>query len=48
MNVYIYAGTSRFEAIEPIIPGNEQAEVGTTYKIGPDKGFLIVAYPNKD
>jgi len=48
MNVYLYAGTSRVDATEPIVAGNEQVEIGTTYKIGAYDGLLLIAYPNKD
>lgn len=48
VNVYIYGGNSRYEATESVISGNQQASVGTTYSIGVDKGFLIVAYPDAD
>lgn len=47
MNVFIYGGTSRKEATQSVIAGNQQASEGSTYTIGADKGFLIVAYPNE-
>lgn len=46
-NVYIYGGRSRTEATESLIRGNAQASAGTTYSIGADKGFLVVAYPDE-
>lgn len=48
MNVYVYAGLSRLDAVHSVIPDNVQAQVDSTYTIGVDKGFLIVAYPNQD
>jgi len=48
MNVFLYGGTSRTEAITPIVPGNEEVAVGTTYKIAAYDGLLLVAYPNRD
>lgn len=46
MNVFLYSGTSRVEATEPIVAGNEQAQIGTTYKVAAYDGMLLVAYPN--
>ena len=47
MNTYIYGGLNRLEAKESLIQDNEQATFGTTYSVGIDKGFLVVAYPNE-
>lgn len=36
------------DAKDSVISGNAQASVGSTYTVGIDKGFLIVAYPDSD
>ena len=36
------------QAKDSIVSGNEQASVGTTYSVGVDKGFLVVAYPDEN
>jgi len=46
MNVYIYGGQSRNQATESITENNEPIELGKTYSIDYQKGFLVVAYPN--
>ena len=48
MNVYIYGGTSRENATNTIVSGNEQAQVGKVYQvdISREVGILVVAYPS--
>jgi hypothetical protein len=48
MNVYIYGGKNRFSATEEVVSGNTQIKLNRNYTIDISKGFLIVAYPNKD
>lgn len=48
MNVYLYGGRSRKSAYENITNGNIQATLGLVYNISAYRGFLIVAYPNKN
>ena len=48
MNVYIYGGKNRFEATEEVVSGNSAVKLNRNYTIDISKGFLIVAYPNKD
>lgn len=48
MNVYIYGGKSRLTAFENVTANNSQAVMGTPYNISAYRGFVVVAYPNKD
>lgn len=48
MNVYIYGGSSRFNATIPLVKDNEPIETGKTYTIDANDGMLIVAYPNHE
>lgn len=47
MNVYLYGGTSRFNATESVVENNAPVELGKTYLIDHKTGFLLVAYPNE-
>ena len=48
MNVYIYGGKSRDSAYENITSNNSKVELNQAFNISAYRGFLIVAYPNKD
>jgi hypothetical protein len=48
MNVHIYEGNDRLSANVSLIAGNKPPKVGQTYVLIPDRGALIVAYPDKD
>lgn len=50
MNVYIYGGTSRENATNTIISGNQQPKVGQVYQveISREVGIMVVAYPIKN
>ena len=48
MNIYIYGGSSRWQATENVIPSNSWAEVGGKYKIEYEIGMLLIAYPNAE
>ena len=47
MNVYLYGGPSRTQATKSVIEGNLPVELGKTYHVDYDLGFLVVAYPNE-
>ena len=47
MNVYLYAGKSRFEATESVVENNAPVELDKVYSIDHNTGFLLVAYPNE-
>lgn len=46
MNVYLYGGPNRNEATKSVTQNNEPVELGKTYSIDYQVGFLVVAYPN--
>ena len=48
LNVYLYGGRDRYNAVESIISGNKKAELNTNYTVDVDDGFLIVAYPDEN
>jgi len=48
MNVFIYGGKSRESAYENITSNNSKVELNQAFNISAYRGFLIVAYPNKD
>lgn len=48
MNAYIYGGKTRKTAYENLTDGNVPAKQGVVYNISAYRGFLVVAYPNKD
>ena len=48
MNIYLYGGSSRWQATENIIPQNARAVVGQKYKIDYQIGMVLVAYPNAE
>lgn len=45
LNAYIYAGSSRKLSTQSLVDNNAQISVGQEFKVEPDSGFLIVAYP---
>ena len=46
MNVFIWEGTDRENAVKSVIRGNGMPTIGDTYSVDASSGFLIVAYPN--
>ena len=48
MNVYLYGGSDRFNAITPITDQNEQVVLDQEYTVDADVGFLLIAYPDED
>ena len=48
MNIFLYGGTSRFNATEQVVSSNEAAEINTNYTISFTSGMLLVAFPNED
>jgi len=48
MNVFIYSGPNRFEALTSITDRNSQIDLNKNYTVDITEGFLIVAYPEKD
>jgi hypothetical protein len=50
MNVYIYGGPNRDEALMQIVPDNEMPNLNQLYTIdgSTGNGFLVVAFPNVD
>lgn len=46
INVYLYGGLSRSDALESVIENNVQAVKNELYSIKYDKGMLVIAYPN--
>ena len=48
MNVFIYGGKSRESAYENITLDNTRVQLNEAFNISAYRGFLVVAYPNKD
>ena len=50
MNVYIYGGPHRDQALQMVVPDNEMPTIDQLYTIDASEGdgFLIVAFPNVD
>jgi len=48
VNVYLYGGRDRFNAIGNVVYGNEQVEIGKNYTVKNTEGFMMIAYPEKD
>lgn len=48
MNVYIYEGLARDEAVKGLTRNNQMPELDRVYSVDRDSGILVVAWPNKD
>jgi len=48
MNVYIYGGQNRYEALTNIVPWNNPNIAGDIYSVDYDIGAVIIAYPKED
>lgn len=45
LNVYIWEGPTRTDAKRSLVEGNKQPNVGDSFGVQTNSGFLIVAYP---
>jgi len=48
VNVYLYGGRNRFNAVQNVVYGNQQLELNKNYTVKTSAGFMLVAYPDKD
>lgn len=48
IDAFIYQGKSRKESTKSVVAGNVNIQAGQSFKLKPDEGFLIVAYPRDD
>ena len=46
MKIHIYEGTSRVNALKPLVENNEPPKEGLIYSVKRDSGILIVAFPD--
>ena len=47
LNVYVYGGRDRFNAVTSITHANEPAQLATNYTTRLNDGYLVVAYPKE-
>jgi hypothetical protein len=48
VNVYLYGGRDRLNAVHNVVYGNQQIELNKNYTVKTSEGFMMVAYPEKD
>jgi hypothetical protein len=48
MNIYVYGGADRNNAMESIVIGNAALTPAQTFTIEYTKGMFLVAYPNEN